>query len=108
MKHVSNIFIIFLIGFFLSSCGGFKLKKKSSSGEEFLIDKKDPLILPPDFSELPKPNERIKKNNVNEKDTEDIDLKKVFNGDDNNNSNNQNEEDSSEYEITKSILEKIQ
>ena len=84
------------------------MKKKSSSGEEFLINKKDPLILPPDFSELPKPNENIKKNNTNDKDNEDIDLEKIFDKKDKKKSDSENKEDSSEYGITKSILEKIQ
>ncbi len=94
--------------FFLNSCEGFKIKKKSSSGEEFLINKKDPLILPPDFSELPKPNENIEKNNANDEDNEDIDFEKIFDNDDKKKSNSENKEDSSEYGITKSILEKIQ
>ena len=108
MKYINNIFLIFIMIFFLNSCEGFKIKKKSSSGEEFLINKKDPLILPPDFSELPKPNENIKKNNANEEDNEDIDFEKIFDNDDKKKSNSENKEDSSEYGITKSILEKIQ
>jgi hypothetical protein len=43
---------------FLNSCQsvseGFTLKKKNN-GEEFLVEKKNPLVLPPDYSELPKP-----------------------------------------------------
>ena len=106
---MNNIFLIFLMIFFLNSCEGFKLKKKSSSGEEFLINKKDPLILPPDFSELPKPNENREKNNTNDKNNnEDIDLEKIFSNNDKKDSNSENEESSSEYGITKSILEKIQ
>ena len=108
MKYINNIFLIFIIIFFLNSCEGFKIKKKSSSGEEFLINKKDPLILPPDFSELPKPNENIEKNNANDEDNEDIDFEKIFDKNDKKKSNSENKEDSSEYGITKSILEKIQ
>ena len=32
---------------------------KSNSADEFLVKKKDPLILPPDFENLPTPDERI-------------------------------------------------
>ena len=32
---------------------------KSDSTDEFLVQKKDPLILPPDFESLPSPEERI-------------------------------------------------
>ena len=31
---------------------------KRSSADEFLVKKKDPLILPPDFENLPTPDER--------------------------------------------------
>ena len=31
---------------------------KKSSGDEFLVQKKDPLILPPDYENLPSPDER--------------------------------------------------
>ena len=32
-------------------------KKRSDQGDEFLIDKKNPLVLPPDFDKLPTPGE---------------------------------------------------
>ena len=32
-------------------------KKRSDQGDEFLIDKKNPLTMPPDFNKLPKPGE---------------------------------------------------
>ena len=32
---------------------------KADSGDEFMVRKKDPLILPPDFENLPTPGERI-------------------------------------------------
>ena len=32
---------------------------KADSGDEFMVKKKDPLILPPDFENLPTPDERI-------------------------------------------------
>ena len=57
-------FIIFLFTF-LTSCGdtfdsvkrGLTGEKKSSA-DEFLVKKKDPLILPPDYENLPDPDER--------------------------------------------------
>ena len=36
---------------------GFARKKRSDQGDEFLIDKKNPLAMPPDFDKLPKPGE---------------------------------------------------
>ena len=80
------------------------MKKKSSSGDEFLIEKKDPLILPPDFSKLPQPNEKISQN---QEDSEKIELKGVFN----NKKSNSDEDQTNTTPgsgIKKSILEKIQ
>ena len=45
---------------FLYSCGvgeALQGKKRSEQGDEFLIDKKNPLAMPPDFDKLPKPGE---------------------------------------------------
>ncbi len=50
--------------FFLYSCGvgeALQGKKRSDQGDEFLIDKKNPLAMPPDFDKLPKPGEAIAK-----------------------------------------------
>ena len=101
MKFIYNIFLILVLSLFLFSCGGFKLKKKAESGEEFLIEKKDPLVLPPDFSKLPKPNEK------SEKVDEQVNIISVFNGEksDSEEDNNQN---SSKSDIKKSISDKIQ
>ena len=101
MRFIYNIFIILIVSSFLFSCGGFKLKKKADSGEEFLIEKKDPLILPPDFSKLPKPNEQP------EMIDEEVNIKSVFDGEQSSTmeDNNQN---SSKSNIKKSISDKIQ
>ncbi len=51
--------LIFLL-LFLYSCGvgeALQGKKRSDQGDEFLIDKKNPLAMPPDFEKLPKPGE---------------------------------------------------
>ena len=52
--------LLFLL-MFLYSCGSFgealQGKKRSDQGDEFLIDKKNPLAMPPDFDKLPKPGE---------------------------------------------------
>ena len=55
---MKRILLTILILSFLSGCGsvteGFKLKK-GNTGDEFLVEKKNPLVLPPEFSELPQP-----------------------------------------------------
>ena len=101
MRFIYNALLILIVSSFLFSCGGFQLKKKADSGEEFLIEKKDPLILPPDFSKLPKPNEQPETND------KDVNIKSVFNR--NQNSQEENKSQSTtKSNIKKSISEKIQ
>jgi len=56
-----NLFVLLNIILFLSSCGtikeGFSSQKKNNS-DEFLVEKKSPLIMPPDYNELPIPREK--------------------------------------------------
>ena len=63
--------------FFLESCGGTwdEVKKgltgqKTSSTDEFLVEKKDPLIKPPNFEELPVPGSDSSNTSSLESDTE--------------------------------------
>jgi len=106
MRIFKNIFLILILGIFSISCSGglegFKMKKKSSSGDEFLIQKKDPLVQPPDYSKLPNPDEKIDSSD-DEKTKVEIVFKSI----------NSNEEESKNTEQTdssleKSILKKIQ
>ena len=57
MNFFKKLLYLFLI-FFLTSCGvvkeGFSNQKKNNS-DEFLVEKKSPLIMPPNFDELPIP-----------------------------------------------------
>ena len=101
MRFIYNTFLILALSSFLFSCGGFKLKKKAESGEEFLIEKKDPLVLPPDFSKLPKPNEQP------ETVDEEVNIISVFNGEQSS-SDEDNNQNSSKSDIKKSISDKIQ
>ena len=109
MKTISNIFIIFTISLFLLSCSdtlkGFKLKKKSTSGDEFLIQKKDPLVLPPDFSKLPNPDEEVKEKK--REDNEESQIEMLFKKDNSDVQENENS-NSSDSGLKKSILKKIQ
>ena len=103
MKIIKNILLIITFSFFIYSCEGFKLKKKSTSGEEFLIEKKDPLILPPDFSKLPEPKEQIENQDEEEK----LVLDGVFNEGNSINDNNNDNEINQKSDLKKSILDKI-
>ena len=57
----SKIIIIFIFFSFLTSCGvvkeGFKSPKQNKN-DEFLVEKKSPLIMPPEFNDLPVPNSK--------------------------------------------------
>jgi len=72
---MKKVLLTIIILSFLNSCQsvseGFTLKKKNN-GDEFLVEKKNPLVLPPDYSELPTP-ENINSLNKNENITENDD-----------------------------------
>ena len=73
MKKI-NIFLLIVIFIFFQSCNtisqGFKSPKQNKS-DEFLVEKKSPLKLPPDYDQLPTPletnNEEIEKESSIEK-----------------------------------------
>ena len=63
MLKKENIILLITL-FFLNSCGGgwdsFKramTNQKQKSIDEFLVKKKDPLVFPPDYENLPMPRE---------------------------------------------------
>ena len=62
--HKKIIYILSII-FFVTSCETLGSVKRGLTGEkkvstdEFLIKKKDPLIMPPDYENLPTPEEKI-------------------------------------------------
>ena len=58
MKKIRNLAILLSIFIIVSSGGTVKeafSTQKKNSNDEFLVEKKSPLILPPDFNELPEP-----------------------------------------------------
>ena len=66
-----KILYIFILILFTTSCSNTfdSVKRgltgaKGNSTDEFLVKKKDPLILPPDFENLPTPDEQISTSNV--------------------------------------------
>jgi PBP1b-binding outer membrane lipoprotein LpoB len=65
-----KFYIVLSIVIFLSSCSSIKkgfVNEKKDNSDEFLVEKKSPLVMPPDYNELPIPKEE----NV-EKETNDI------------------------------------
>ena len=98
--------ILILLNFclLLFSCNtvkkGFNNQKKSST-DEFLVEKKSPLVQPPDYNELPIPNE-----GENLIANEEEKVKKLISQQDQQNDNN-NLEDSVDESFENSLLKKI-
>ena len=69
MKKINFLVITLLL---CVSCNSFNevgktlRNEKEITTDEFLVKQKEPLVLPPDFQKLPRPNE-IKQENKNEK-----------------------------------------
>jgi len=102
MKKIINLFILLVL---LTSCENIQkgLGLKKDAPNEFLIEKRNPLTMPPNFDLLP-PDSVNQDNKKDEKDN----LKEIFNknlGKDNQNSGVNKGTDSGSFE--KSILEKI-
>ena len=83
----------------LSSCAGLNLNRSENS-DEFLIEKKNPLVMPPDINDLPKPKQGI--DNYDEKDN---DFEKSLKS---SNKKVQKEESNSNKSLTESIIKKIE
>ena len=65
IKNIKFLLLIILSGILLTNCGSvqkaFAPQNKNTS-EEFLVEKKSPLSMPPSFKELPIPsNEKVDK-----------------------------------------------
>ena len=58
MKKIKILLIIIIPTIFLNACNtlkdGFRSQKKDSI-DEFLVEKKSPLVMPPDYNDLPVP-----------------------------------------------------
>ena len=78
MKLIKIIISFSLILVMFTSCQSLKRTlsmQKKESVDEFLIQKKNPLTLPPEFSELPKPKDEL---NTEELEDENLDLSEVL------------------------------
>ena len=74
----NNLFLLITFLLALTSCQSVKdglSGAKSSNNDEFLVQKKNPLVLPPKFSELPEPKNSEKKKVLYE---EDLNIEKIL------------------------------
>jgi hypothetical protein len=88
----------------LSSCSslkeGFSGQKKTNS-DEFLVEKKSPLVMPPDYNELPIPKENVE----TETEISETDIKSLISKTKNDEAKKNLDEKSSSFE--ESMLKKI-
>ena len=98
-KKMKNKFLTFILLLFLvSSCSGFGTKRSDKS-DEFLIEKKNPLVMPPDIDDLPKPKEEAKV------EVEDNNFEESLKS---NNSETQNSNQDKSTTLQESIIKKIE
>ncbi len=96
MKNKIILLIILIYG--LSSCSGMN-KKRSEKSDEFLIEKKNPLVMPPDINELPTPDDK------NVKEVKENEFKETLKS---KSQDNQNLETSSDGSLQDSVIKKIE
>ena len=103
MKYF-KILIYFQLILFIYSCStikeGFTNQKKSSS-DEFLVEKKSPLVMPPDYNNLPVPGQKKETLKIDQNKIKDLVIKNENETGEMNNSAKDNSN------IEKSILKKI-
>ena len=79
MKSYKYFTAIIILSFlFVTGCQSVKKTlsgQKKENSDEFLVKKKNPLVLPPDFDDLPIPQEKVTENGSID---EDIDFSKVL------------------------------
>ena len=104
MKKIFKLTTIIISILVLNSCGTVKeafTSQKKTSIDEFLVEKKSPLVMPPDFNELPFPQQT---NQVNENE-EKTDIKSLLT--DKKDSDQDNPKTNQNTNFENSIIEKI-
>ena len=99
-----NFFLIILL-LILCSCQGLKdalSGKKYENSDEFLVIKKNPLVLPPDFNKLPTPEDVVAKTQLENIESEIEDLLSSIKD-----NNEEVSEPSSSTDTESFVLEKI-
>ena len=104
MKKISQILFIYLSFVLLNSCGvvkeSFSSNSKKTGSDAFLVEKKAPLVMPPNYEELPIPKPE---NQQNEEKSDNI-KKLIFNENTNTDKSISSDNNNS---LEKNILEKI-
>ena len=100
-----SIFYTFIV-LFLNSCStvkdAFDPQRKNSS-EEFLVEKKSPLSMPPNFNELPVPQDKKNDNEVAKDDVKNL----ILAGENDKDLSSKNSNINTDTDLEKSILDQI-
>ena len=100
-KNIKYFIIGLVFLFILNSCNGITGSKKENN-DEFLVQKKSPLLMPPDYNELPNP--KLETNPETFEENSEI-KELIVNSDQNNNSSLDKDKPIENFE--KLFLEKI-
>ena len=99
-----KFFLILSLYILVSSCGTVKeafTNQKKNSSDEFLVEKKSPLVMPPDYNDLPSPD--TTESNFEENASE---IENLLVNDENSDSQNKNS-DNSDKNFEESLIDKI-
>ena len=106
MKKIKIYLFLILATLILNSCGIVQNAmdpQRKNNTDEFLVEKKSPLSMPPDFEKLPIP----KSEKVIENENQENNLKKLIVNNQINNSEISSESEKSVGSFEKSLIEKI-
>ena len=79
IKIFNKVFIIIILGCLVSGCNSVKKAfdpERKNSSQEFLVEKKSPLSMPPEFDELPVPQNTVQENQDQNEDIKELIAKK--------------------------------
>ena len=106
MKNFKTLLAGLLILILLESCGtvkeAFSTKKKDNT-DEFLVEKKNPLKLPPDFNDLPEPKSTISL----DEEQKNSEIKNLITNSDNSNQGSTDTDNSVNKTLEETLLDKI-
>jgi hypothetical protein len=101
MKRFNLHFIIIFV--LLTSCASVKesIDSRKKNSDEFLVEKKSPLLMPPDYNDLPVPDSDDTKNKDESNQVKELITKS------NNTNSNSNKSNNSKSSFEKLLIEKI-
>jgi len=106
MKKIKIFIFLTVVALILNNCASIENvmdPQRKNNTDEFLVEKKSPLSMPPDFEKLPIPkNEKVVKN-----ENEENNLKKLIVNNQTNGSKTSIESESNTGNFEKSLIEKI-